>query len=141
VCCISTGLLEIGTIRVERTDVVGRHGYRVDMASPAPRTPHPEPVAPRADPMAIRACLPPEVAEAFDAEWELVLEQAKQSKDLDGIRWLLAKWRHVAYGELTAPGTYARVQSKAEEILRSGVNPAAAPWENMQALIAERLGR
>jgi hypothetical protein len=91
--------------------------------------------------MAIRACLPREVAEAFDAEWEFVLEEVKQSKDLGGIRSLLAKCRHVAYGELTAPGTYARVQSKAEEILRSGVNPAAVPVEDMQALIVERLGR
>jgi hypothetical protein len=33
------------------------------------------------------------------------------------------------------------VQSKAEEILRSGVNPAAVPVEDMQALIVERLGR
>ena len=111
------------------------------MASPAPGAPQPEPIAPPADPAGIRACLPPEVAEAFDAEWELVLEQAKQSKDLDGIRSLLAKWRHIAYGELTAPGTYARVQSKAEEILRSGVNPGAVPLEDMQELIAERLGR
>lgn len=81
------------------------------------------------------------MAEAFDAEWEFVLEGVKQSKDLGGIRPLLAKWRHVAYGELTAPGTYARVQSKAEEILRSGVNPGAVPVEDMHALIGERLGR
>jgi hypothetical protein len=128
-------------MRVERTDAVGGPGYRVGMASPAPRTPSPEPIAPPADPAAIRACLPPEVAAAFDAGWEFELEEAKQAKDLAGIQSLLQKWRFIADSEVKAPGTYTRLESKAEEILRTGVNPGAVPWEEMQALIAERLRR
>ena len=65
--------------------------------------------APAADPVAIRACLPPEVAAVFDREWEAVLEAAKYSKDLAGVRELLAHWRHHAYQELLEPGVYFRV--------------------------------
>ena len=45
----------------------------------------------------------------FDAEWEGVLEEAKHSKDLAGVRDLLAHWRHHAYQELRDPGAYFRV--------------------------------
>lgn len=74
--------------------------------------------APEADPVAIRACLTPEVAAVFDSEWEFVLEQAKASKDLAGIRDLLEKWRIWAYTELVEPGTYFRIQEQAERILQ-----------------------
>jgi hypothetical protein len=40
-----------------------------------------EPVPPP-DPLAIRACLTPHVDAEFDAEWDIVLDKAKQSKDL-----------------------------------------------------------
>ena len=65
--------------------------------------------------MAIRACLPPEVAAVFDAEWEGVLEAAKHSKDLAGVRDLLAHWRHHAYQELREPGAYFHVMAIAAQ--------------------------
>lgn len=54
---------------------------------------------------------------------------------------LLQKWRHVAYAELRDPGSYVRLQAKAEQIIRTGENPTAGSYEDMQALIRERLGR
>jgi hypothetical protein len=79
--------------------------------------------APEADPVAIRACLTPEVAAVFDGEWEFVLEQAKATKDLAGIRDLLEKWRHFAYAELVEPGTYFLVLQKAAHLQAGGRPP------------------
>jgi len=81
------------------------------------------------------------LAAEFDSEWELVLERAKRSKDLAGIHDLLGKWRHIAYLELRDSGSYHRLLTKAEQIRRTGSNPDAASWEDLQALIQQRLGR
>jgi len=72
------------------------------MASPAAALPSDhEPVPPPPpDPQAIRAYLTPDVAAEFDAEWEIVLDKAKASKDLTPVHELLAKWRRFAYAEL-----------------------------------------
>ncbi len=56
-----------------------------------------------------------DVAAVFDAEWEFVLEKAKQSKDLAGVRELLRHWRHFAYQELREPGAYFRVLATAAQ--------------------------
>jgi hypothetical protein len=110
------------------------------MASPAAFSDS-APVPPPADPQAIRACLTSALAAEFDAEWELVLEHAKQSKDLAEVHDLLNKWRHTAYMEMRDPGAYYRMLAKAEQITRTGRNPDAASFEDMQALIRQRLGR
>lgn len=96
------------------------------------------PVPPPADPQAIRACLPPTLVAEFDREWEIVLDRVKQSKDLADLHELLNKWRHTAYAEMRDPGSYHRMLSKAERILRAGGNPDAVPFEEMQALIRQR---
>jgi hypothetical protein len=89
-------------------------GIVTGVTSPARHPADPAAVRPpEADPVAIRACLPPAVAAVFDAEWESVMEQAKQSKNLAGVRELLAHWRHFAYQELLAPGDYFRVLATA----------------------------
>ena len=67
--------------------------------------------------------------------------RANQSKDLAGVHDLLNKWRHTAYMEMRDPGSHYRMLAKAEQILRTGRNPDAAPFEDMQALIRQRLGR
>jgi hypothetical protein len=109
------------------------------MASPAePIRSEGEPVAPAADPVSIRACLTPMLVAEFDREWDLVLDQAKVSKDLAGVRTLLAKWRHIAYGELRDPGSYYRMLAKAEQIQRLGVNHTAGSLDGLKALIRER---
>ncbi len=54
---------------------------------------------------------------------------------------LLNKWRHTAYMEMRDPGSHYRMLAKAEQIMRTGHNPDAAPFEDMQALIRQRLGR
>ena len=116
------------------------------MAAPVPHPAEPDPAeltaavrAPEADPVAIRACLTPDVAAVFDAEWEFVLEAAKQSKDLAGVRDLLAKWRHFAYRELREPGAYFRVLAAAEA-QRTGRAPAGSvSGAEMRARIEARL--
>jgi uncharacterized protein DUF6247 len=109
------------------------------MASPA--APLPDPAPPSPDPQAIRVCLTSALAAEFDSEWEIVLERAKQSKDLAGVHDLLDKWRHTAYLEMRDPGSYYRMLGKAEQIIRTGRNPDAVPFEDMQALIRQRLIR
>jgi Family of unknown function (DUF6247) len=119
--------------------VSGRAGYGERMASPA--TPLPNPAPPPPDPQAIRTSLTPALATEFDHEWDIVLERAKQSKDLTEVHDLLTKWRHTAYMEMRDPGSHYRMLAKAEQILRTGRNPDAAPFEDMQELIRQRLGR
>jgi hypothetical protein len=110
------------------------------MASPAAPLPA-DPVAPEADPVAIRACLSPRLLAEFDAEWESELDQAKASKDLAVVRELLTKWRHIAYTEMRDPGAYFRLLAKAEQILRTGANPSAGSNDEIQVLIRERLAQ
>lgn len=111
------------------------------MASPAAPLPGTVPTPPSPDPQAIRACLTSALAAEFDSEWEIVLERAKQSQDLAGVHDLLNKWRHTAYLEMRDPGSYHRMLGKAEQIMRTGSNPDAVPFEDMQALIRQRLSR
>src|SRR5882757_5002227 len=108
------------------------------MASAAP-SPDRGPVAPAADPVEIRACLPPQLVGEFDAEWVIVLEKAKSSRDLAGVHSLLHKWRHLAYAEQLDPGSYSRLQAKTAEILRTGTHSTAGSYTQMRALIQERL--
>lgn len=109
------------------------------MASPLP---NPEPVPPPADPVAVRACLSPRLAAVFDAEWEFVLDKAKQSKDLAGVHDFVHKWRHFAYTEMKDPGWYFRVQAIAERALVTGQAPEGSiSGEEMHAFIDRRLGR
>lgn len=99
------------------------------------------PVPPEADPQAIRASLTPTLVAEFDREWAFVLDEVKLSMDLTDLHALLNKWRHTAYMEMREPGSYGRMLAKAETILRSGTNPDAVPFEDMQAVLRERLGR
>ncbi|MGH3695518.1 MAG: DUF6247 family protein [Pseudonocardiaceae bacterium] len=101
-----------------------------------------EPVPPPLDPQAIRACLTSDVAAAFDAEWEIVLDEAKQAKDLAPVHDLLHKWRHFAYAELKNPGTYFRMLATAAHTLATGKAPEGSiSGAEMKALIRQRLGR
>lgn len=117
--------------------------YRVGVASPVPQPAGPGVVPvrpPDADPVAIRACLTPDVAAVFDAEWEFVLEEAKQSKDLAGVRDLLQHWRHFAYQELREPGIYFRVLATAARVQATRQAPAGSvSAEEMRARIDARL--
>jgi len=97
-------------------------------------------VAPAADPVAIRACLTPEIAAVFDHEWEYVLETAKQSKDLAGAQELLHKWRFFAHAEQTDPGSYFRVLTAAARAQATGrPAPGSVSAEEVRALIRARL--
>ncbi|MGH3771267.1 MAG: DUF6247 family protein [Pseudonocardiaceae bacterium] len=94
------------------------------------------------DPQAIRACLTPDVAAAFDAEWEIVLDEAKQAKDLTPVHELLRKWRHFAYAEVKNPGTYERMLATTARTLATGRAPEGSiSGEEMKALIRQRLSR
>ncbi|QIZ35015.1 DUF6247 family protein [Saccharopolyspora sp. ASAGF58] len=110
------------------------------MAAPHPAS-NASPAPPPADAAGIRACLTPRVAAEFDAEWGHVLDRAKQSHDLTEVFELLHKWRHLAHAEQVAPGSYFRLLAKSEQITSTGQNPDAAPLEDMQAVIRQRLGR
>lgn len=87
----------------------------------------------------IRGQLERDLREEFDREWDLVLDQVKQTKELAELQILLIKWRHVVSMERTDPGSYRRMLSTADDILRTGANPRAAPLEQMQDLIERRL--
>lgn len=119
-------------------------GYCVGVAPPAPRPAESrQPTAvrpPDADPVAIRACLTPDVAAVFDAEWEHVLEAAKRSKDLAGVRELLAHWRHFAFQELREPGSYFRVLAAAARVQATRqAPPGSVPGAEMRARVQARL--
>ena len=117
------------------------------VASPIPRPAEPDPASPDepvrvpdADPVVIRGCLTPDVAAVFDAEWEFVLEAAKQSKDLAGVRELLTKWRVFAHQELREPGAYFRVLSAAADAQRTGPAPTGSvSGAEMRSRIEARL--
>ncbi|MGH3699595.1 MAG: DUF6247 family protein [Pseudonocardiaceae bacterium] len=97
---------------------------------------------PPPDPQAIRACLTPAVAAAFDAEWEIALDKAKRAKDLTAVHELLHKWRYFAYAESKNPGTYVRMLATAARALATGMAPAGSiSGEEMKALIRQRLSR
>jgi hypothetical protein len=115
-----------------------------DVVPPTPRPAQPQQPtvvrAPEADPVAIRACLTPDVAAVFDAEWEHVLEHAKRSKDLAGVRELLAHWRHFAFQELREPGSYFRVLATAARVQATRqAPPGSVSGEEMRARIEARL--
>ncbi|MBA3744619.1 DUF6247 family protein [Sporichthya sp.] len=110
------------------------------MVSPAPQ-PDTDSGPPPADPRAIRECLPPDLAAEFDREWVLVVDRVKQSMDLADLQTLLHKWQHTVVMERRDPGSYARMLADAEEILRTGVNPNAGSFEEMQAVIRRRLSQ
>jgi hypothetical protein len=97
------------------------------------------PTAPPAEPAAIRACLRADVAAAFDREWELTLEAAKRSQDLGAIHELLAKWRHLAYGELLEPGRYFADLATAERIIAGAAAERSWTADEARALLARRL--
>ncbi|GAA4909932.1 hypothetical protein EV188_101113 [Actinomycetospora succinea] len=107
--------------------------------SASPSAPPPGP--PPAEPHAIRAALSSDLAAEFDQEWSSALERAKESQDLAEVHGLINKWRHTVYLEARSPGAYRAMLAKAEEILRTGHNPAATSIEDHRALIRERLGR
>lgn len=115
--------------------------YCHEVASPLPQPADPASARPpAADPQAIRACLPPEVAAVFDTEWEGVLEAAKQSKDLAGVRDLLAQWRHHACQELQEPGSYLRVLAVAAQTEVTRRPPAGSlSAAEVRALVDARL--
>lgn len=126
------------------SDRDGSGRYGVPVASPAAGQPpnNPDQVAPAPEPRAIRACLTTDVAAEFDREWDVVLDQARRDQDLEPVRDLLAKWRHFAYAELKAPGTYFRVLATAAQTLATGHPPAGSTsGQQIQELIDRRLGR
>src|SRR5580765_1705814 len=88
-----------------------RRGYSWVVAAPVSHWPQgpDRPAAPDADPVSIRAVLPAHLTVIFDAEWEHTLETAKRSKDLAGVRTLLAHWRLQAWQELVRPGSHDHV--------------------------------
>ena len=77
----------------------------------------------------------------FDREWEFVLEQAKQDKDLAPIGSLLAKWRHVAVAELREPGVIQRLAGKVDLIRQTGQNPETVSLRDVRRFIDQRLSR
>jgi hypothetical protein len=70
------------------------------------------------------------------------LDEAKQVQDLAGVQDLLVKWRHFAYAELVAPGSYFRVLAAAARTMATGEPPAGSvSGEEIDELIRRRLGR
>jgi hypothetical protein len=93
------------------------------------------------DPSSIRAALTTTLRGEFDREWELVLDEVKESKEIGPILDMVNKWRHIAAGEIEEPGRYYRVLAKAEQIMQAGGNPAGRPADDVMQLIEKRIGR
>lgn len=91
-------------------------------------------------PAAIRSQLSPDLAAIFDREWEIVLDRAKGTQDLQGVKDLLLKWRHTVAAEAAEPGWYFRLQEDAARILERGTpDPDFISGDDVRALIAARL--
>ncbi|WP_405487771.1 DUF6247 family protein [Nocardia sp. NBC_00511] len=102
-------------------------------------TPQPRPaLIPAAEPEALRTALVPALRAEFDTEWDLVLDQAKCTKSLEGIHALLAKWQHTAVLEQRDPGSYCRILDKVDQIQAKGGNPEGRTLDEMLAAIEER---
>lgn len=86
----------------------------------------------------MRTTLTPELRMEFASEWNLVLEQAKQSHSLEDIHALLNKWQHIAVMESRNPGSYQRMLDRAAQILARGGNPEGRTLEEMLDLIDRR---
>lgn len=94
------------------------------------------------EPAAIRTQLTPDLAAVFDAEWEIVLESAQRTQDLQAIHDLLGKWRHIAAAEVAEPDQYCRGQHLAERILAAGSAEAAGiATYDARTVLEERLRR
>ncbi|MRH93207.1 hypothetical protein GFY24_38305 [Nocardia sp. SYP-A9097] len=105
--------------------------------------PDSRPYVPDADPVSIRACLPADVAAAFDRDWDTMMDQAKRSRDITLIHSFLSVWRIRAALEVAEPGSFFRAIEKAEGALerrlRDGTPPDSVSGEVIKAKIAERL--
>lgn len=112
------------------------------VTSSAARPDHRPPV-PAAEPAAIRACLPPAVAAEFDRNWGAVMDRAKAEQDLTLVHGFLARWRIMAYTEMTDPGSYFRLMELADKAMKdaeAGRLPAGGVSSaQMKAMIADRL--
>ncbi|MFB8003583.1 DUF6247 family protein [Nocardia sp. NPDC056000] len=108
------------------------------MAAPASNH-QPASGVPPADPGAIRAALTPTLVAEFDREWNLVLEQAKQTHALTEVFDLLNKWQHIVVMEWRSPGSYFGVLAKAEQIQRAGGRAETVTIEEHRAAIQRRL--
>ena len=93
---------------------------------------------PAADPVVIRAALPPTLVAEFDQEWNIVLDHAKQSHDLNSVFGLLTKWQHIVVTERRQPGAYFVLLAKTEQILHQGRRDETVGIEEIRALIACR---
>ncbi|RJQ79421.1 hypothetical protein D5S17_10425 [Pseudonocardiaceae bacterium YIM PH 21723] len=92
-----------------------------------------QPTDPGTDPAAIRACLTPTVAAVFDSEWAFVMDQAKQTLNLDNVHRFLQKWRLMAYAETKDPGSYFRVLARAARTEATGeLPPGSISWGEMK---------
>lgn len=107
------------------------------MAAPHHDLAHPS--VPAAEPRALRSALTPELRAVFDREWDLVLDQAKQSHSLEDIHALLNKWQHTAVMEIREPGSYQRVLDKAAKIQADGGRTTGVSIDEIRAAMLHRL--
>jgi len=121
----------------------GWPGYDVAVTLSSAR-PDPQPRVPDADPAAIRACLPPDVAAEFDSNWNAMMDRAKVEQDLTLLHDFLARWRIMAQAEMADPGSYFRLIEKSNRALedaRAGRVPEGERLtsEQIKAMIGARL--
>lgn len=95
---------------------------------------------PSADPAAIRACLIGAVAAEFEAEWNVVMDEAKAAMDLAPVRAMLSKWVQFAVAEQRDPGSYLRTLATATRTQGTGEVPAGSvSGDQVKKLLAARL--
>ena len=108
--------------------------------NPVADSPVPE-LPPDTTPAAIRDALIDEERTAFERAYQDAMAEAARTLDLSGVLAVLRNYHRIAWlTQRQGPEAHRRMLDKAAEITRTGVNPDARSFEDMQALIARRLG-
>ncbi|QIS14735.1 DUF6247 family protein [Nocardia arthritidis] len=133
----------IGAVGQLKASLIGYAAAMIYCMTSAAR-PEP-PRIPDADPAAIRACLPADVAMEFDRLWRETMDQARDECDLTVVHGFLAQWRITAHAEMTDPGSYFRLLELADQTMadmragrRRGTWVSSA---DIKAMINARLDR
>ncbi|MFJ4650464.1 DUF6247 family protein [Nocardia sp. NPDC088792] len=108
--------------------------------------PGPRPYVPDAEPSAIRACLPSDVAAEFDRNWNAMMDRAKSNQDVTVVHRFLARWRIMAAAELADPGSYYRMMAKAEQAVARAAagepeDPSGMSADEIRTMISDKLNR
>ncbi|MGQ0466202.1 MAG: DUF6247 family protein [Sporichthyaceae bacterium] len=79
-------------------------------------------------PRDIHACLLPEEAETFDAQFRSAMTEAAENLDLTNVLEFLRHWRTIALASTADPDSHRRIMATAAR-LATGEDVATEPWQ------------